>query len=280
MRDPRFVILGRKLGTSRFDAVGRMAHIWAYCTDKQTYFLTPEVIDTLAEYPEFSSFICGAEVDLAEVTDRGIRIRGTRGRIEWLGRLRKNGKKGAAATKAKWKAKRRPDGLAPGRPDGPAPPGPSSLTSSSSISSSRIKTKEANAVALPPGEQQGLVLVGGGSLPARSDSKSGTAGQKASLFVASYVKAYQTRFKGRPEDLNDPKVRGQIQNLVASYPVDRLSQLVQVYFQMDAKWFGTKGYDFLTFRNNLNKIGQALDSGQDPTGIDWGKVFGGGNDSA
>lgn len=98
---------------------------------------------------------------------------------------------------------------------------------------------------------------------------------KAKSFVASYVSAYKTRFPdGRPEDLHDGKVRGQILNWIKDYPIDRARQLIQVYFQMDTKWFGTKGYDFLTFRNNLNKIGQALDSGKDPDGnqMDWQKM--------
>lgn len=100
--------------------------------------------------------------------------------------------------------------------------------------------------------------------------------QKARQFVGAYVKAYQAKFPdGRPEDLNDGKIRGQILNWIKEYPLDRACDLIQTYFQMDSKWFGTKGYDFLTFRNNLNKVGQALDSGADPDGnkINWEKVF-------
>lgn len=107
------------------------------------------------------------------------------------------------------------------------------------------------------------------------DPAKAEAAKKAQDFVAKYVKAYQTRYPdGRPEDLHDGKVRGQILNWIKDYPMDRACQLIQVYFQMDTKWFGTKGYDFLTFRNNLNKIGQALDSGKDPDGneVDWQKM--------
>lgn len=99
--------------------------------------------------------------------------------------------------------------------------------------------------------------------------------EKAQEFAASYVRAYQTRFpNSRPEDLNDGKTRGQILTFVASYPIDRACELIQAYFQMETKWFGTKGYNFETFRNNLNKIGQALDSGKDPDGneINWQEV--------
>lgn len=97
---------------------------------------------------------------------------------------------------------------------------------------------------------------------------------KGQAFAAAYVKAYQTRWpEGRPEDLNDGKTKGQIMNWIEEYPLDRARELIQAYFQIEAKWFQTKGYDFETFRRNLNVIGQALDSGQDPnSGIDWSKV--------
>lgn len=103
------------------------------------------------------------------------------------------------------------------------------------------------------------------------------AKEKARAFVAAYVKAYQVKFPaGRPEDLSDGKVRGQILNWIKDYSLERAKQLIQVFFQMDNKWFQQKGYDFMTFRNNLNLIGQALDSGVDPSGskIDWEYVFG------
>lgn len=111
--------------------------------------------------------------------------------------------------------------------------------------------------------------------PAKVDGKKLESRAKAQRFAGAYVRAYQTRYPGgRPEDLNDPKVRGQILSWVSDYPIERAEQLIQVYFQMEAKWFNAKGYDFITFRNNLNKIGQALDSGEDPDGqqINW-KAF-------
>lgn len=91
-------------------------------------------------------------------------------------------------------------------------------------------------------------------------------GDKTAVFIAAYVRAWAAKFPGRPEDLNDGKIIGQIRAWISSYPLERACELIQVYLQMDCKWFSTKGYDFMTFRNNLNKIGQALDSGVDPEG--------------
>jgi hypothetical protein len=105
-RDPRFILLGKKLGTSRFDALARMGELWAYCTEKQTYFLSPEIIDALTEFTGFFQLLLDPEIGLAESADKGIRIKGTKGRIEWLVKLRKQSKKGGEKTKALWQAKR------------------------------------------------------------------------------------------------------------------------------------------------------------------------------
>ena len=102
-KDPRFGILGKRMGTSKFDARARMEELWAYCTEKQTYFLSAEIIDELAEFPNFSHLICEPEVSLAEACSEGIRIKGTKGRIEWIAKLRKNGKKGGRPRKTKTK---------------------------------------------------------------------------------------------------------------------------------------------------------------------------------
>lgn len=106
--DPRFVVLGKLLGTNRFDAVGRVAALWSYCTEKETYFLSGAMIDTLAEHSGFADLLSNSDVNLAEFIEKKsqFRIKGTRGRIEWIGKLRNNSEKGGAKTKAKWQAKR------------------------------------------------------------------------------------------------------------------------------------------------------------------------------
>lgn len=135
-----------------------------------------------------------------------------------------------------------------------------------SLAPVKIQNKESigSTDATPP-------AVSPGKPPPKSKWDQATRG-KARIFATAYVKAYQTRFPdGRPEDLNDGATQGQILNWIKDYPIDRACALIQTYFQMETKWFGTKGYDFETFRRNLNKIGQALDSGKDPDGnaINW-----------
>jgi hypothetical protein len=107
LTDPRFSILGKMMGVDKFSARGRMEMLWAHCTETKSYFLKPSVIDTLAESDGFAELICHSEVSLGERIGDVIRIKGAKGRIEWLAKLRKNGKKGGRPRKTK----RKPDGF-------------------------------------------------------------------------------------------------------------------------------------------------------------------------
>ncbi len=98
-RDPRFKILGKKIGSDRFSAIGRMIEVWAHCTERETYFLQPEIIDACADFDGFCELLLLPDVNLAEKTDQGIRIKGTQGRIEWLAAKRENGKSGGRPKK-------------------------------------------------------------------------------------------------------------------------------------------------------------------------------------
>ncbi len=97
--DPRYEKLGVLLGTNRYEAIGRMAHLWAWCTERGT--------DTVSE-TDCAVFLGTSdnavtvlvEAGLAEVVEDGVRVRGCEGRIEWLQNLREGGKKGGR-TRAK-----------------------------------------------------------------------------------------------------------------------------------------------------------------------------------
>jgi hypothetical protein len=92
--DVRFAMLGRRLETSVYDALGRMLFVWRQCTKLDTYILTGEQLSIAGGSDEFPYLLC--EVGLAEKLDNAnFRIKGTTGRIEWLRNLKENGKKGA-----------------------------------------------------------------------------------------------------------------------------------------------------------------------------------------
>lgn len=106
----RMAQLGAALGTSIYDAVGRMGHLWQTCTERQTAVLPELLVRTIVD-PDLV-----VSADLGERVDGGIRIKGTTGRIEWYGKLQESGKKGAAK---RWKANpRKTNRVAIGSPSG------------------------------------------------------------------------------------------------------------------------------------------------------------------
>ncbi len=264
--DPRRSALIRLLGDEDL-ADARAIRAWRLAQEfwKFGRGLVPRgLFETLQSYPELLS------VGLAEIREDKVYIRGSSTHHEWIVEAKESGAKGGKVSAkrprdAKGRLKKIPD-QCPSDIQGSSKAGPSeskriqgSSSSSFSLSISNTENKESiGEVAIAP------------TLPGIADkglSKRAEEASRANRFVATYVSAYQTRFPGhRPEDINDGKVRGQILNWIKGYPLDRACQLIQVYFQMEAKWFDTKGYDFLTFRNNLNKVGQALDTGVDPGG--------------
>lgn len=84
-------------------------------------------------------------------------------------------------------------------------------------------------------------------------------------FIGTYVKAYQKRYGETRPDLSS-KIQGQIKSFLKNTSIDRACNLIEVYLQMEVPWFKTKCHDFITFSQNLNPIGIALDTGQEQNG--------------
>ncbi len=80
-----------------------------------------------------------------------------------------------------------------------------------------------------------------------------------SLFIPKYIEAFQKRFgtQSRP-DLSG-RVLGQIKRLVGDVGLERSTNLVEKYFDIEDRWFQTKCYDFSTFIENIQKVSLALD---------------------
>jgi hypothetical protein len=97
--DDRFEMLARKAGLADADhARGKMARLWRQCTIEQRHILTVEEIALVLGDSGADALIIAR---LGVRDDGGIRICGTRGRIEWLEKLKENGKKGGRPKKTK-----------------------------------------------------------------------------------------------------------------------------------------------------------------------------------
>lgn len=93
--DERYVTLARLAGLTDPDhARGKMLRLWRQCTDRNVVVLSVETCESVLGANASEALI---KSELGEAVEGGIRICGTSGRIEWLEKLRKNGKKGGKA---------------------------------------------------------------------------------------------------------------------------------------------------------------------------------------
>jgi hypothetical protein len=248
LTDPRFKMMAVKLGVTHFEVLGRMIFIWSYCTERNTDKLTEEIIDLTAELHGFAETL--RQCDLAVKIGNQFRIRGAKGRIEWLTRVRNNGKKGGR----------------PKKPDG------NQLVSELETKSkpSGFENQNPLALALSPA----LVLSPALAKKNKDRSAKGAAdGTPHSQdlennlnivvheFIGVYVKAFKGRFGNNVRPDLSGKVQGQIKRFLAETKPERAKALIETYLSMKDHWFETKAYDFTTFLENLQKIGLAVDRG-------------------
>jgi len=95
--DPRIAMVGELAGYNAFEALGRMTHLWRWCTQRRTYTVTEATVRVMLG-PHGVEALLGAE--LGERTPEGIRVCGTKGRIEWQEDLAKK-RKAAGEARAK-----------------------------------------------------------------------------------------------------------------------------------------------------------------------------------
>lgn len=88
------------------------------------------------------------------------------------------------------------------------------------------------------------------------------------VLIGTYVKAWRERYKAtnaRP-DLGG-KSQGILRRALQQYRWDQLALMLQVYCQVDDKWFNTKKHDLATFEQNLNKIALCMEKGRSEPGV-------------
>lgn len=95
--DQRYHDLADDMGYSNhYEALGRMGEIWGQCTDRCIYVLPVRMIERILGP---GGAVAMVNCSLGETVDDGIRVKGSRGRIEWLEKSRENGKKGGRPVK-------------------------------------------------------------------------------------------------------------------------------------------------------------------------------------
>lgn len=113
--DARFSRLGKMIGSDKWAAIGRMTLVWNECQERGKCVLTREVIDHIHDDIDgLADMLVSCE--LARPTNAGFYICGTKGRIEWLAKSRKNGTKGGRPPKTTGLSKQNPVGLSANNP--------------------------------------------------------------------------------------------------------------------------------------------------------------------
>src|SRR3990172_4708665 len=96
LSDPRFYILARLLGSEEADlALGRMLHVWNECIERETYVLSKAILCAIFGETEAPEWLVLSELAEAVGSDE-YRIKGTRGRIEYLAIKRATARKNGA----------------------------------------------------------------------------------------------------------------------------------------------------------------------------------------
>lgn len=107
--DLRYDELAAACGLADADhARGKMARLWRQCTAEKRYVLSRSVVESVLGPRGVDALVLSR---LGELRSEGVRIKGTRGRIEWLEKLRNNGKKGGRPRKTNTETKRKPSGF-------------------------------------------------------------------------------------------------------------------------------------------------------------------------
>lgn len=123
LTDPRYARLGKLLGISRWDALGRMTYVWNHCQESFSYVLDAETVNHL--FDDISGLSEALlKSGLAQKHRHGLYISGTKGRIEWLENKRRagreNGKLGGRPKKTEAKGNDNQDRLRTETPPAPA----------------------------------------------------------------------------------------------------------------------------------------------------------------
>jgi len=145
IKDPRFKILGDILGATHQHALGCMIEVWNECQERESYRLTGDVLDAILCVTESGMKLVRSQ--LAVVSKRGgFRIKGTRGRTDWLKKRRQDGKKGGRPKKTLRLTLGFDEKHPTDNPPAPAPaPAPAQVLSEKDILSNPPQTADVDA---------------------------------------------------------------------------------------------------------------------------------------
>jgi hypothetical protein len=263
--DPRLDVLREAIGKE--EAIGAVVYLWSL---GQSYWKREEKIPLhVFELVRFGSELVRA--GFARLDDDGVYCYGARERWHFLLAPKENGKKGGKASAESRKLK---FGTA-------IPVNASNQTrSETEAESSEIRSKPKPSFSSSSSLSTKESPSEGAGAPAQL-----TLEQKTGKAFGLFIELFKAKYGAAPSR-GDKGIQA-LKRVVKSEGLDRTSQLLQVFLQMQTDWFQERAHDLVTFENNINKISIALASGHEMTHMserDWeeirtkkAKALGGGN---
>jgi hypothetical protein len=96
--DPRFKLLGKRLGVSWRDALGTCFLVWLACYDRRSERMTPDEIDVAAETEAFASAMVSVGLAHYSADRKTVIVHGVTARIKFLKQQSARGKNGGKAS--------------------------------------------------------------------------------------------------------------------------------------------------------------------------------------
>lgn len=213
--DLRYERLARECGLADADhARGKMARLWRQCTAEKRYSLAVEDVQAVLGDNAVTGLVASR---LGEVVNGGIRIKGTKGRIEWLEKLRKNGKFGKLGGRPTKVSKQNPRGY---------PDGFRELTPPSPVSSPSPSPSPVSVPAQAETPEKGPVK------PAQRPESKALAGQAETIeaFDAAYRLAYSVKPTWGVKQV------GQIKGLIGKHGAEEVQRRIRNLFASPPDW--------------------------------------------
>jgi hypothetical protein len=98
--------------------------------------------------------------------------------------------------------------------------------------------------------------------------KGPTPASEMQFLIGTYVKSWKQRYNAanaRPDV--GGKSQGILRRCLGQYSAQQLALMLQVFCQIDDKWFNTKKHDLGTFEQNLNKVALCMEKGRSEPGV-------------
>ncbi len=250
--DGRYDELAEYAGLADGDhARSKMEHLWRQCTIEKRYSLPAFLVTKHLGSRGVEAII---RARLGEQNDDGtIRIRGTKGRIEWLDKLRKNGRKGGRPNKYQ----KKPNGFDSEKPNAPPlgfenqnPPAPApALALKEDIASHEATPFEAladkvDAATGDVGKQR--------AKPVR-DRRKATAHPDHAAAVEAFD-AYYRRTHGGSKPTWNGKTGSLIAGLLRSHGLVEIQRRLTVLESVPDKLFPPPPWDLPTFSQHGDKL--------------------------